>query len=80
MHLVPLSHVSSAAAKEQYRRRTAKRKNDEDDEQADDLDEFISAQDAVKLLHDSLEKTQAPNAVERAVWNRISGYAVWLYP
>jgi hypothetical protein len=70
MHLIPLAHVSPANAREQYRRRTAGLRGKEDEE--DDLDDFISAQDAIKLLRDPLEDNSVSVTVEGAVWQRIS--------
>lgn len=76
MHLIPLAHISPTSAKEQYRRQNSTRYADGEEGDLEDLDDFISSQDAIKVLRDPLEKTQVSDAVEAAVWQRISEYAI----
>ncbi|KAF8640995.1 hypothetical protein AX17_000640 [Amanita inopinata Kibby_2008] len=45
----------------------------EDEDEVED-DEWICADDAVRLVRDSTCDTLAPEAVEKIVWQRISGY------
>ncbi|KAG6817605.1 hypothetical protein H0H87_006233 [Tephrocybe sp. NHM501043] len=47
---------------------------DRDNITVEDDDEYISAQDAIKLVRDPSVPTFAPKSVEAIVWRRISGY------
>lgn len=42
-----------------------------------DDDKFITPDDAVKLVRGSFVETLAPPIVEKAVWERISGFVYW---
>ncbi|KAI0702453.1 SGT1 protein-domain-containing protein [Cytidiella melzeri] len=74
MHLISVSHISSASAKEQYRLRSAGRLGEGEDEDTESHNDFISVQDAIRLLRDPLEKTRVSDEVATAVWQRISKY------
>jgi len=69
LHLVPLTYISPS-----YRERRRKTL-DSDDENLGVVqdDEFIAAADGIRVVRDPLIDTFAPEAVEKAVWRRISG-------
>lgn len=73
---MPLSHVSPPSRKRSRRRlSTSKNSVDEGDNIGQDNDEdWIAAQDALKLVRDAAVNTRAPLEVEQLVWQRISGY------
>ncbi|KAK2462036.1 hypothetical protein APHAL10511_006499 [Amanita phalloides] len=74
LHLVPLSHTSPPSTR--VRRRKLPGLPESDDEGLNDEDdsEWISADDALKLVRDPNQCTFASAAVEKLVWKRISGY------
>ncbi|KAI0094564.1 SGT1 protein-domain-containing protein [Irpex rosettiformis] len=74
IHLIPLSHISAANAKEQYRRYNLSYQGEGEDHTLDDLEEFLSAQDANMVLRDLLANTRVSDNVENTIWKRISGY------
>ena len=74
MHLIPLAYVSPADAKAQYRRRNSAYQGEGEDGPSDDLEDFISTQDAIKLLRDPSVDTRVSKPIENAVLERISGY------
>ncbi|RDB28943.1 Protein ecdysoneless [Hypsizygus marmoreus] len=77
LHLVPISHISPPSRKRRHRRLPASNEDDDADDENindEDSDDFITAEDAVKLVRDPSVNTFAPPAVEKIVWRRISGY------
>lgn len=74
MHLIHLSHVSPSYRKRHHRKLPNAADEDEDENPVEDDETFIAAEDAVRLLRDSLTDTLAPPAVEEIVWQRIDGY------
>ncbi|EDR15436.1 uncharacterized protein LACBIDRAFT_301759 [Laccaria bicolor S238N-H82] len=72
LHLIPLSH-SSPPSRKRIRRKILD-STESDNEGSDNDDEFITPDDAVKLVQNPFVETLAPPIVEKAVWERISGY------
>ncbi|KAF8213416.1 SGT1 protein-domain-containing protein [Mycena galopus ATCC 62051] len=72
LHIIPLSHVSPPSRKRQ--RRKLPGKTDSDDEDEGDQDDFLCAEDALKILHDDSVDTLASTEVQNAVWARTNGY------
>ena len=71
---MPLSHVSAPSAKRASR--GYRRPGDSDDE-GDTVGEptsedFLTAQDAIKLVRDPAAGTRASTEIEAAVWHRVS--------
>lgn len=71
LHLIPLSHISPPSR--QRRRRRLPGAPDSDDDVDIHHEDFISVQDAIKLVRDPSVETLAPAEVENLVWHRISG-------
>ncbi|KAF5377517.1 hypothetical protein D9615_005134 [Tricholomella constricta] len=75
LHLVPISHISPPSRKRHSRQSSgANEDNDRDGTNTEDDNEYISAQDAIKLVRDLSILTVAPPDVENTVWRRISQY------
>ncbi|PFH49193.1 hypothetical protein AMATHDRAFT_81409 [Amanita thiersii Skay4041] len=75
LHLVPLSHVSPRSKRRRRRKLLGlAESDDDDDDNQDEGNEWIATDDAVKLVRDPKHDTLAPEAVEKTVWQRISGY------
>jgi hypothetical protein len=72
LHLIPLAHVSLKSGE----RRRQNLSHDSDGESLENgaNDEFIATSDALKLIRDPHTDTLAPPAVEKLVWDRISGF------
>jgi hypothetical protein len=76
LHLIPLSHSSPPSRKRSRRKMSGSTESDNEGSDNDD-DEFIAPDDAVKLVRGSFVETLAPPLVEKAVWERISGFVSW---
>ncbi|PCH33386.1 SGT1-domain-containing protein [Wolfiporia cocos MD-104 SS10] len=76
LHLIPLSHVSSPSSKPRRRRYPGARESDDEGDIAGDVqdEDYISVQDALRIVRDPLVDTLAPSQVEETVWQRISRY------
>ncbi|EMD41652.1 hypothetical protein CERSUDRAFT_90221 [Gelatoporia subvermispora B] len=76
LHLIPLSHVSAPSSKSHKKRYPGAKDSDNEGDITNVIedDDFITVEDAVKLVRDPLVDTLAPPDVEKAVLNRISGY------
>ncbi|TFY65920.1 hypothetical protein EVG20_g5167 [Dentipellis fragilis] len=75
LHLIPLSHISPPSSQKSRRVLPGGQESDnEGDPSKDDSEGFLSVQDALKLLRDPVVDMTAPSSVEKAVWQRISGY------
>ncbi|KZT06347.1 uncharacterized protein LAESUDRAFT_679939 [Laetiporus sulphureus 93-53] len=76
LHLIPLSYVSAPSSKPRRRRYPGAKDSDEEGDmtQIDDDEDYITVQDAIKLVRDPLVDTFAPAEVEQTVWTRLSGY------
>ena len=72
MHIVPLKHVSSSASKMQHQRHSSER--GDTSEAMPESTDFLSVQDAAKIVRDPIEDTQASQEIELVVWQRISGF------
>ncbi|KAH9487088.1 Protein ecdysoneless-like protein [Psilocybe cubensis] len=73
LHLIPLSHISPPSRKRHRRKLPGSADSDNEDVEKDD-DEYLATEDAIKLVRDASIETLAPPAVEKTVWERISGY------
>ncbi|KAF8649824.1 hypothetical protein AX16_005589 [Volvariella volvacea WC 439] len=78
LHLVPISHVSPPSRK-RIRRKLPNTGESDDEGEHDaiidqDEEDWIAANDALKLVRDPLVDTFAPSAVESILWRRISSY------
>lgn len=73
LHLIPLSH-SSPPSRKRIRRKILDSTESDNEGSDNDDDEFITPDDAVKLVRSPFVETLAPPIVEKAVWERISGY------
>lgn len=74
LHLIPLSHVSPPSTARRRRRLPGTHDSDDEGEPSNfDEDEFLSTPDALKLVWNPNVPTNAPVAVENAVWQRIQG-------
>lgn len=73
---MPLSHASPPSRKRRRRRLPGGRDSDDEGDTIgqDDDDDWLAIQDALLLVRNPNEKTQAPLEVEKLVWQRISGY------
>ncbi|OCH96667.1 SGT1-domain-containing protein [Obba rivulosa] len=76
LHLIPLSHVSASSSKPHRKKYPGAKDSDDEGgiDNANDEEDYITAQDAVKLVRDPLINTLAPPEVQEAVWKRICGY------
>ncbi|KJA26048.1 hypothetical protein HYPSUDRAFT_36895 [Hypholoma sublateritium FD-334 SS-4] len=74
LHLIHISHVSPSYRKRHHRKLPNAADEDGDENPVEDDETFIAAEDAVRLLRDSLIDTLAPPAVEEIVWKRIDEY------
>ncbi|KAJ7630599.1 SGT1 protein-domain-containing protein [Roridomyces roridus] len=72
LHIIPLSHVSPPSRKRQRRKLPGKAESD--DEGEDDSEDFITVEDALKLLRDESVNTLASVAAQNALWSRTKGY------
>ncbi|KAF5374874.1 hypothetical protein D9758_000058 [Tetrapyrgos nigripes] len=75
LHLIDVSHISPPSRNP--RRRKSDGIDSDDDEaqmQVEEEDEYLAADDALKLLRDTTTKTVAPVKVEETIWDRISEY------
>ncbi|KAI0029146.1 SGT1 protein-domain-containing protein [Vararia minispora EC-137] len=79
LQLIPLKHFSPSSTRRRRRRALA------DDADGDELDsgnvvnpekadDWLSVQDALRLVRDPVEDTKAPPAVDEIVWERIKRY------
>ncbi|KAH9947701.1 SGT1-domain-containing protein [Amylocystis lapponica] len=73
LHLVPPSHVSAPSSKPRRHKYYNAQESDDEGDVADDED-FLTAEDSLKLVRDPSVDTTAPPDVEKLVWQRISGY------
>ncbi|TFK41316.1 SGT1 protein-domain-containing protein [Crucibulum laeve] len=74
LHLVPISHVSPPSRKRQRRKLPGVTESDDEGTGGDDDDDWITPEDAIRLVRDPSVNTFAPSSVEKLVWARISGY------
>ncbi|KAF8624765.1 hypothetical protein AX15_005659 [Amanita polypyramis BW_CC] len=74
LHLVPLSHLSPPSRRVHRRKLPGLLESDSEGPSDEDDSEWLSTNDAVKLVRDSIYDTFAPSIVEKLVWQRISGY------
>ncbi|KAJ3849925.1 SGT1 protein-domain-containing protein [Lentinula lateritia] len=76
LHLIDISHVSPPSRKPRRRHEISGRNDEEDEYMAEELEDYIATEDALKLIRDPDIDTFAPSVVERIIWNRISEYPV----
>ena len=70
---MPLSYISPHSSRPAKRQRPGRDQNDDEgNDPAEDDDNYISLNDALKVVRDDLVQTRAPGKVENAVWGRIS--------
>ncbi|KAG6820765.1 hypothetical protein H0H93_012029 [Arthromyces matolae] len=76
LHLIPLSHTSPPSRRRHRRQLLGVNEDESRDNEGieDDDDEYVCAQDAIKLVRDPSVHTFAPDAVQELVWHRIFGY------
>ncbi|KIL70987.1 hypothetical protein M378DRAFT_66554 [Amanita muscaria Koide BX008] len=74
LHLLPLSHISPPSRRKHRRKLPGRSESDDEDLTVEDDNEWISANDAANVIMDPFIDTFAPEAVEKLVWQRISGY------
>ncbi|ETW87564.1 hypothetical protein HETIRDRAFT_469700 [Heterobasidion irregulare TC 32-1] len=74
IHLIDLSHISPPSNKKTHRRLPGSKESDGEDAISLDAEGFLSIQDGLRLVRDSSTYTAAPAEVERAIWERLSGY------
>ncbi|KAF8898419.1 SGT1 protein-domain-containing protein [Infundibulicybe gibba] len=70
LHLIPISYVSPTSRRHHRQKPTVIGGEDVEDVR----DEFISVEDAIRLVRDTSIDTLAPENVEKTVLRRISGY------
>jgi len=69
---VPLSYISSPSVRPAKKQRPGRsQSDDEGSDLAEDGDNYISIEDALRLVRDDSVPTRAPSKVEDAVWGRI---------
>ncbi|KAJ3868424.1 SGT1 protein-domain-containing protein [Lentinula novae-zelandiae] len=76
LHLIDISHVSPPSRKPRRKHEISSRNDEEDEYMAEELEDYIATENALKLIRDPDIDTFAPSAVERIIWNRISEYPV----
>lgn len=70
---MPLSHISLASSRPAKRQRPGRdQSDDEGNDFTEDDGNYISVQDALKVVRDGSAQTRAPSKVENAAWDRIS--------
>ncbi|PPQ69622.1 hypothetical protein CVT25_013705 [Psilocybe cyanescens] len=74
LHLIPLSHISPPSRKRHRRKLPGAADSDNEDAEHGDDDIYLAVEDAIKIVRNTLTETVAPPAVEKIVWERISGY------
>jgi len=69
---VPLSYISPPSFRPAKTQRPGRsQSDDEGSDLAENGDNYISVEDALKLVRDDSVQTRAPSKVEKAVWDRI---------
>ena len=70
---MPLSYISPHSSRPAKKQKLGRdQDDDEGNDPAEDDDNYISPNDALKVVRDGLVQTRAPGKVENAVWGRIS--------
>jgi len=70
---VPLSYISPHSSRPAKRQRPGRdQSDDESNDLVEDDDNYISPNDALKVVRDDPVQTKASGKVENAVWDRIS--------
>ncbi|KAH8100452.1 SGT1 protein-domain-containing protein [Cristinia sonorae] len=74
LHLIPISHVSAPSSEPPRRRQFKGDSDDEDGLDYSDNEDYLSVEDAIKLVRNPNVNTQASREVETAVEKKIYGY------
>ena len=70
---MPLSYTSPPSSRPVKRQRPGRdQSDDEGTDLAGDDENYISVEDALRVVRDNSVQTRAPSRVENAVWDRIS--------
>lgn len=71
---MPLSHVSPSSSRPAKRQIPGRNQSDDEGIELSEDDNYISVEDALKVVRDESQQTRAPTETENAVWNRVLRY------